>query len=162
MPAIKHEFRDPAVLAALQKIEACGLSLKRMPSSVKIFAQNGMLLIDLSSKAQILHFVRELGDAPPQSPPDDGVLRIIDDLQTDLAIEREQHKILQSRLATLEQQLQSALTVNAAETRRYVRLKTIIAKEFHPDHFRGPAAEKSYRTEVFKLIWARIEDIDRS
>jgi hypothetical protein len=150
-------LRDPAIKTALQKIESCGLTQKIKPASIEVFAQNGMLLIELHSKAQILHFAQELGSAP-----DEALQALIDELQTVLANEREQNKILQSRLATAEQHHQAALTAHAAETRRYAKLKTTLAKEFHPDNFHGPASEKRHRTELFQRIWTHIESLEKS
>ncbi len=166
MHHFKHDLRDPAVKHAMQMIEFCGLSLKIKPACVEVYAQNGMSLIALSTKAQILHFARELAAAPNTTPPDDPLARRLDDLEAKLLHERAQHKALvaqhaalQSRLAATEQHLRTALT---ADPRRYTKLKTFLAKEFHPDNFHGPALEKRYCTEFFKLIWTCIEAIEKS
>ena len=47
-------------------------------------------------------------------------------------------------------------------SRKYQQLKNALAKEFHPDHSAASGIEKIIRTETFKLIWAKIEEIDRS
>lgn len=45
---------------------------------------------------------------------------------------------------------------------KYRALKKFIAREFHPDHVRADGIERLVRTEVFKTIWAHIEEIERS
>ncbi|MDP2802069.1 MAG: hypothetical protein Q8O26_09315 [Phreatobacter sp.] len=45
---------------------------------------------------------------------------------------------------------------------KYRALKKFIAREFHPDHVRADGIERLVRTEVFKTIWAHIEDIERA
>jgi len=43
---------------------------------------------------------------------------------------------------------------------RYNRLKRIIAQELHPDS-QAPGAEQRLKTEVFKVIWRRMQDMER-
>jgi hypothetical protein len=45
---------------------------------------------------------------------------------------------------------------------RYRRLKRMLAAEFHPDNCRVDGIEKIVRTELFKNIWPKVENIDRS
>lgn len=45
---------------------------------------------------------------------------------------------------------------------KYRALKKYIAREFHPDQVRADGIERLVRTEVFKTIWAHIEEIERS
>ncbi len=49
-----------------------------------------------------------------------------------------------------------------SSSRKYQQLKNALAKEFHPDHLSPSDIEKAIRTETFKLIWTKIEEIDRS
>jgi hypothetical protein len=44
---------------------------------------------------------------------------------------------------------------------KYDQLKRFIAKEFHPDHSGASAIEKVVRTETFKVLWAKIDELDR-
>lgn len=45
---------------------------------------------------------------------------------------------------------------------RYRALKRFIAREFHPDQVRADGIERLVRTEVFKTLWAHIEELERS
>jgi hypothetical protein len=45
---------------------------------------------------------------------------------------------------------------------KYRALKKFIAREFHPDNVRADGIERLVRTEVFKTIWAHIEEIERA
>jgi hypothetical protein len=45
---------------------------------------------------------------------------------------------------------------------KYRALKKFIAREFHPDQVRADGIERLVRTEVFKTIWAHIEEIERT
>lgn len=45
---------------------------------------------------------------------------------------------------------------------KYRALKKFIAREFHPDQVRADGIERLVRTEVFKTIWAHIEELERA
>lgn len=57
---------------------------------------------------------------------------------------------------------ESAVSEPADSGEKYRALKKFIAREFHPDHVRADGIERLVRTEVFKTIWAHIEDIERA
>ena len=65
----------------------------------------------------------------------------------------------EKRALAAEQQLADGGATNAS--RKYQQLKNALAKEFHPDHSSASGIEKIIRTETFKLIWTRVEEIDR-
>lgn len=46
-------------------------------------------------------------------------------------------------------------------TTKYQQLKRFVAREFHPDHSTGSGIEKAVRTETFKVIWAKVDQLDR-
>jgi hypothetical protein len=52
--------------------------------------------------------------------------------------------------------------MGGATDRRFDRLKRLIAREFHPDQGAATGIEKQIRAEIFKTVWPRIEDIERS
>ena len=46
--------------------------------------------------------------------------------------------------------------------KKYEQLRRFLAKEFHPDHTISAGIEKLVRTEIFKMVWAKVEELDRS
>ncbi len=57
---------------------------------------------------------------------------------------------------------ESAVSEPSDGGERYRALKKFIAREFHPDQVRADGIERLVRTEVFKTIWAHIEEIERT
>jgi len=165
--------RDPEIKDALINIEAWGLSARINKNAVAIFAQNGLLLIELHTKPQILFFAQEMGDiSRPDSPgagPDEPACATIARLESDLATERalrlkltDERDALKNRLATLEQHLKSRSHPPSPADARYTKLKNFLAKEFHPDHARGSDQDRRWRADFFKTLWAKVEDIDKT
>jgi len=64
------------------------------------------------------------------------------------------------RARAAEQQLANRGGGNSS--RKYQQLRNALAQGFHPDHSSGSSLENIIRTETFKLIWAKVEEIDRS
>ena len=47
------------------------------------------------------------------------------------------------------------------KARKYELLKRFLAKELHPDRSNVSGTEKLVRTEMFKVVWGKIEEIDK-
>lgn len=43
---------------------------------------------------------------------------------------------------------------------RYRKLRSLLAREFHPDYNKSEGIEKIIRTEIFKEIWPKIQSIE--
>lgn len=50
---------------------------------------------------------------------------------------------------------------SARQQDRYRRLKNLVARDLHPDRATN-ATERVVRQEIFKSVWAGIEEIDRA
>jgi len=172
-PFADQASRDPELKEALINIEAWGLLPRLNRTSVSVFAQNGLLLIELHNKPQLLFFAKELGDiARPGASgavPIEPVCSLIAKLESDLASERALRlkvawdcKVLKERIAELERQVKKRFTGNLPLEPRYTKLKKFIALELHPDYFQRHPSEQMSRTELFKVIWSKIEEIDKS
>ncbi len=57
---------------------------------------------------------------------------------------------------------ESAANAPADGGEKYRALKKFIAREFHPDQVRADGIERLVRTEVFKTLWAHIEELERT
>jgi len=165
--------RDPDIKEALRTIEAWGLSPRFNKTSVSVFAQNGMLLIELHNKTQILFFAQEMGHiSKPDTagaPPDEPACSAIARLESELATERASRlktardaDNLRQRVAELQAQLKNRQPAPPPWEKRFAKLKTFLARELHPDYFQGTGPEQKYRTELFKILWSRLEDIEKS
>lgn len=51
-------------------------------------------------------------------------------------------------------------SINDNADGQYLKFKRIIAKELHPDN-QASGIEKIVKAEIFKVIWAKVEDIDK-
>ncbi len=62
------------------------------------------------------------------------------------------------------QQLANGLTAAKAERAdtKFDQLRRLLAHEFHPDHAPTEGIEKIVRSEIFKGLWPKVEDIARS
>ncbi|MBY0364005.1 MAG: hypothetical protein K2X45_19015 [Phreatobacter sp.] len=52
-------------------------------------------------------------------------------------------------------------SVAVAPDVRYRELRNFIAREFHPDRGSASEIEKLFRAEVFKILWAKIGELDK-
>jgi len=172
-PFATQACHDPEIKQALKNIEAWGLSPRFTKSSLSIYAQNGLLLIELHTKPQILFFAQEMGDiSRPDSPgaaPDEPACATIARLESNLATERalrlkltDERDALKNRLATLEQHLKSRSQPPSPADARYTKLKNFLAKEFHPDYTRASEQDRRFRSDLFKILWAKVEEIDKT
>jgi hypothetical protein len=69
---------------------------------------------------------------------------------------------LQDQLLQLRAEMarfQGATPDSGAED-RYLALRRLIAKEFHPDFSQALGQEKTIRAEIFKQVWPKIEKIE--
>ena len=73
--------------------------------------------------------------------------------------------LLRQQAATIEE-LRDALAevwrspeATSADYDRFKRLRTLIVKELHPDNAPKDSADWAARTELFKIIWPKIEAI---
>lgn len=158
--------RDPEIKEALINIEAWGLAVRLNKSSISVYARNGLLLIELHNKPQILFFAQEMGYiVRPDSAgaiPDEPAGSTIARLEHELATERALRLRLAEERAALEERLKARRPAPADADARYTKLKKMLAREFHPDQCRGTAFERKYRADFFKVLWAKVEEIDKS
>jgi len=157
--------RDPEILEALRNIEAWGLSPRFNKTSVSIFAQNGMLLIELRNKRQILFFANEMGDISRPDPsgpvPIEPACSAIARLESELASERALRLKITDDRDALERRLRERRSTTASDE-RYAKLKKFLAKEFHPDYCLGTELERKFRSDFFKIMWSKVEELDKS
>ena len=73
--------------------------------------------------------------------------------------------LVRQQAATIEE-LRDALAevwrspeANSADYDRFKRLRTLIVKELHPDNAPEDSADWAARTELFKVIWPKVEAI---
>ena len=131
---------------------------------------------DSHNKMQIYAFVKmhvsghrnrpEVDEAPSPKPGASAEARIVE-LENTISRLRERGRLAvaqrdhwEQRALAVEQQLANGGASNSSH--KYQQLKNALAKEFHPDHSSASGIEKIIRTETFKLIWAKIEEIDGS
>jgi len=72
---------------------------------------------------------------------------------------------LKQKIADLEQKEfdpRARGTEDGAGGQRYRRLRAMIIRELHPDHAAGGAIDRAQRSELFKVIWPKMEEIDRA
>jgi hypothetical protein len=167
---------DSAVQNELKKIENRGFILTYRTDRLVIRTHSGTILLVCFNKMQIYAFVKnniseqrnpsEADEAPSPTPETSAESRIAE-LQKTISRLRERGRLAvaqrdewQQRALAAEQQLATGGVGHSS--RKYQQLKNALAKEFHPDHSSASGIEKIIRTETFKLIWAKIEEIDRS
>jgi hypothetical protein len=46
--------------------------------------------------------------------------------------------------------------------RRFRQLRALLASEFHPDHSKTDGIERIIRGEIFKTLWPKVQDIEKS
>ncbi|AVO45342.1 hypothetical protein [Phreatobacter cathodiphilus] len=96
----------------------------------------------------------------PAPPPDEAAseadIARLQALCRTLTIERDAWK------ARAQIREESAANAPVDNGEKYRALKKFIAREFHPDQVRADGIERLVRTEVFKTIWAHIEELERS
>jgi hypothetical protein len=46
--------------------------------------------------------------------------------------------------------------------RQFKRLRALLASEFHPDHAKTDGIERLVRGEIFKTLWPKVQDIEKS
>jgi hypothetical protein len=93
--------------------------------------------------------------APAESEPELDLAKLKALCQA-LVIERDAWKVRAQARET------AAASEPAGNDEKYRALKKFIAREFHPDNVRADGIERLVRTEVFKTIWAQIEEIERA
>ena len=162
---VNQASRDPEILEALRNIEAWGLSPRFNKTSIAIFAQNGLLLIELRNKPQILFFAKEMGIISKPDPSDpvpiEPTCTTIARLESELASERALRLKISADRDTLERRLKERRSTTASDE-RYAKLNKFLAKELHPDYCLGTELERKFRSDFFKIMWSKIEEIDKS
>jgi hypothetical protein len=66
----------------------------------------------------------------------------------------------EARVAELNAKLN--MRQDAGPNRKFEQLKRVLAREFHPDHSGAQGIEKLIRAEMFKTVWPKVEEIERS
>ncbi len=84
--------------------------------------------------------------------------------QRDAMVERQAAEI--ARQAATMEKLRDALAEvwrspeqASTDFARFKRLRTLIVMELHPDHAAKNGADRAARTELFKAIWPKVEEI---
>ena len=73
---------------------------------------------------------------------------------------KRQAQMAQSRIDELEAALTRASI--RKEDKRFSELRRFLAREFHPDNAVADGIEKIVRTEIFKKMWPKIEEIEKA
>lgn len=60
--------------------------------------------------------------------------------------------------ARIEELARHQFTLSAPDD-RFLQLRALLAKELHPDHTKAEGFERIIRTELFKALWPRIDEI---
>jgi hypothetical protein len=170
----RYLMTDSNVQVILNEIKNAGFIVTYRDDELTIRTSRGDPLQTCYNKMQIHAFAKQLkaGTSAFQVQPTQPASSVnpearIAELEALLGslIERERLALTQGK--QWEQRARTAelqLTTGAADpsNRKYRKLKTVLAKLFHPDHSHASGIEKMVRTETFKLIWSEIEKIDRS
>jgi hypothetical protein len=167
---------DAAVQDKLKKIENSGFILTYRTDRLVIRTPSETILSVCFNKMQIYAFVKENildqhnppeADESPSRKADASPEARIAELEKTISRLRERGQLAvaqrdqwEKRALAAEQQLSNGGAGNSS--RKYQQLKNALAREFHPDHSSASGIEKIIRTETFKLIWAKIEEIDGS
>ena len=166
---------DTAVQDRLKIIENSGFLLTYRTDRLVIRTSSGTILSVCFNKMQIYAFVKanifgqrhapETDESPSSKADASPEARIVE-LEKTISRLRERGRLAvaqrdqwEQRALAAEQQLATGGVGNSS--RKYRLLKNALAKEFHPDHSSASGIEKVIRTETFKLIWAKIEEIDK-
>ncbi|CAH2606299.1 conserved protein of unknown function (plasmid) [Rhodovastum atsumiense] len=75
---------------------------------------------------------------------------------------KERAKALATRVCELESAHAESIKTDSGDRSQYRRLRSLIATEFHPDHIKVEGIEKIVRTEIFKAIWPKVQDIEKT
>jgi hypothetical protein len=73
---------------------------------------------------------------------------------------------LQKKIVDLEQRGSAGMATYASAAdqnsgQQYRRLRALILRELHPDHAPAGTVDWALRGELFKVIWPKVEEIDR-
>jgi hypothetical protein len=164
---------DAAVRDRLKEIENAGFIIAYLADELIIKTQQGIALRTCYNKMQIHAFAKEQSQDSRKPVEANEVLagaspRVrIAELEMTVGRLRKREILAlaqrdqwEQRALVAEQQL--ANRVRKASDQKYQKLKHALAKLFHPDHSPASGTEKITRAETFKLIWKKIEEIDRS
>lgn len=171
--------RDPRYRGAAEGLAAEGYSITITPGTIVLTRDDGREVHRLHARKDFLAFAAAVvAGAPPPKPkgravPSGGE----DEGEAPPRKARRPRTVSDTdEMARLEAAL-TAMTLERDAWRlkagggpdgapsdaagRYRRLKTFLARAFHPDQA-GPADERLSRAEVFRIVWAEIEAIERA
>lgn len=170
---------DVSTLKQMDVLKDAGFIVRILENRVAISSNDGKTSENCYNRYQIFAFAKANGLYQDGSAP----------APVETRLQRQDIQALQARIAELESTLsrlreRGRLAVAqrdaweqramAAERRligggtliepgrKFEQLKRFLAREFHPDNNSGLGFDRVVRTEIFKLIWSKVEEIERS
>jgi len=166
---------DKAVVAQLEALKSVGFDYKLSRNQLTFYSGDGVIH-HCYNKMQIYEFSKQQGLYPArtraldhsQVEGDSSKDARIAELEATLKHLRERGRLAVAQRDEWERRALAAESMLAngsgklGDRAKFETLKRFIAKEFHPDHSSTSGFEKLIRTEMFKLIWVKVEEIDRT
>jgi hypothetical protein len=169
---------DSDLLRQIKSLEGSGLSIKILDDRLIISSPERAVLQVCFQKSHIYAFTEKSdlyrkkppqANDPPQPKTYSSLELRIAELEGMLSHLRQrgllavaQRNQWEKRALAAEEKLANADSAQGGPNKKYEHLRRFLAKEFHPDHTSSSGIEKLVRTEIFKMVWAKVEELDRS